>query len=84
VTQRDLKRVEQAASKAYQAHEELIQAILQAHKHGERLDDIGKAAALPRQQVQQIVLDPDLSQPHSRKGGSTQSYSETAGWDRHR
>jgi len=57
VAQRDLRRVERAARKMDLARDELRQAIVQARSAGETFDDIGRAAGLSRQRVQQIVRD---------------------------
>jgi hypothetical protein len=55
VAQRDLRRVERAARRVDAARDELRAAILQAREAGETYDDVGRAAGLSRQRVQQIV-----------------------------
>lgn len=55
VAQRDLRRVERAARDLDKARDELRHSILLAREAGETFDDIGKAAGLSRQRVQQIV-----------------------------
>jgi DNA-directed RNA polymerase sigma subunit (sigma70/sigma32) len=55
VAQRDLRRVERAARRLDSARDELRAAIVQARGAGETFDDIGRAAGLSRQRVQQIV-----------------------------
>ncbi len=57
VAQSDLKRVERAARSTAKAREELRVAIVLAREAGETFDDIGRAAGLSRQRVQQIVSD---------------------------
>lgn len=53
----DLQRVERATRRVAQAREELRLAILLARDAGETFDDIGRAAGLSRQRVQQIVRE---------------------------
>lgn len=50
-----LRAVERAARKAAQAREGLRVAIMLARDAGETYDDIGRAAGLSRQRIQQIV-----------------------------
>jgi len=57
VAQRDLRRVERAAREVDIARAELRDAILKAREAGETFDDIGRAAGLSRQRVQQIVRE---------------------------
>jgi DNA-directed RNA polymerase sigma subunit (sigma70/sigma32) len=57
VAQRDLRRVERAARALDTARSELQRAILLARDAGETFDDIGRAAGLSRQRVQQIVRE---------------------------
>jgi DNA-directed RNA polymerase sigma subunit (sigma70/sigma32) len=51
----DLRRVERAAAKAAQSRDELRVAINLARAAGETLEDIGRAAALSRQRIAQIL-----------------------------
>ncbi len=53
----DLRRVERAARKIARDREELRVAILLARDAGETFEDIGAAAGLSRQRVQQIVAE---------------------------
>jgi DNA-directed RNA polymerase sigma subunit (sigma70/sigma32) len=55
VAQRDLRRVERAARDLDKARDELRRSILLAREAGETFEDIGRAAGLSRQRVQQIV-----------------------------
>jgi DNA-directed RNA polymerase sigma subunit (sigma70/sigma32) len=55
VAQRDLRRVERAARALDSARDELRRSILLAREAGETFEDIGRAAGLSRQRVQQIV-----------------------------
>jgi len=57
VARGDLERVERAARRVAQSREELRVAILLARDAGETYDDIGRAAGLSRQRVQQIVRE---------------------------
>jgi hypothetical protein len=57
VAQTDLRRVARAAQKAASARAELRQAILLARASGETLQDIGAAAGLSPQRIQQIVRE---------------------------
>ena len=50
----DLERVRRAAEKSASAREELRQAIRLARASGETYADIGSAAGLSRQRVEQI------------------------------
>jgi len=63
VAKRDLKRVERAARQVDQAREELRDAIALARQAGETFEDIGHAAGMSRQRVQQIF--------NERKGGKS-------------
>jgi DNA-directed RNA polymerase sigma subunit (sigma70/sigma32) len=55
VAQTDLRRVERTAAKAAKARDELRVAITLARAAGETLEDIGRAAALSRQRIAQIL-----------------------------
>ena len=55
VAKSDLSRVMRAARDRAQATERLRVAIVLARDAGETFDDIGRAAGLSRQRVQQIV-----------------------------
>lgn len=57
MAQRDLRRIERAARKVDEARRELRAAIVQARESGETFEDIGRAAGLSRQRVQQIYGD---------------------------
>lgn len=57
VAKTHLLGVERAARKAAQAREGLRVAILLARDAGETFDDIGRAAGLSRQRIQQIVRE---------------------------
>ena len=57
VAQRDLRRIGRATRDLDKAREELRTAILLARNAGETYDDIGRAAGLSRQRVQQIVSE---------------------------
>jgi hypothetical protein len=57
MAQRDLRRVERAAVRIDKAREELRLAIWMARQAGETFDDIGSAAGLSRQRVQQIIAE---------------------------
>ncbi len=57
MAQADLRRVERAARKIARDREELRVAILLARDAGETFEDIGSAAGLSRQRVQQIVSE---------------------------
>jgi DNA-directed RNA polymerase sigma subunit (sigma70/sigma32) len=50
----DLDRVERAALSTMKARERLRKAILQAREADETFEDIGRAAGLSRQRIQQI------------------------------
>jgi DNA-directed RNA polymerase sigma subunit (sigma70/sigma32) len=57
MAQTDLRRVARAALKAVAARAELRQAILLARSSGETLQDIGIAAGLSPQRIQQIIRE---------------------------
>jgi len=55
VAKRDLRRVQRAARGVDQARDELRVAIVDAREAGETFEDIGRAAGISRQRVQQIL-----------------------------
>ena len=55
MAQSDLRRVERAAARAAKARDELRVSITLARAAGETLEDIGRAAALSRQRIGQIL-----------------------------
>jgi DNA-directed RNA polymerase sigma subunit (sigma70/sigma32) len=57
VAKRDLKRVERAARRVDLARDDLRAAILLAKEAGETFEDIGRAAGVSRQRIQQILKE---------------------------
>ena len=53
----DLRRVERAAANAVKSRDELRVAITLARAAGETLEDIGRACALSRQRIAQILRE---------------------------